>query len=94
MQYTQVLQLPEQQNTELVSASDPRSAIVSIDAERMGGEPCFAGTRVPVQYLWDYLAEGENLAVFLDCFPTVSREQALEAIKMAGQRLVQGLPLR
>ena len=81
-------------NTEQVPPYDPRSAVVSIDAERMGGVPCFTGTRVPVQDLWDYLAGGESLDVFLECFPTVTREQAVQAIQMAGQKLLEGLPIK
>ncbi len=50
----------------------------------LGGIPVFAGTRVPVQTLLDYLEAGERLDAFLDDFPTVSRAQAtgvLELIK-------------
>ena len=50
----------------------------------LGGIPVFAGTRVPVRTLLDYLEAGERLDAFLDDFPTVSRAQAtgvLELIK-------------
>ncbi len=50
----------------------------------LGGIPVFAGTRVPVRTLIDYLKAGEPLDAFLDDFPTVSRAQAtgvLESIK-------------
>ena len=43
----------------------------------MGGTPVFAGTRVPVQTLLDYLEGGESIDDFLDGFPSVSREQAV-----------------
>ncbi len=43
----------------------------------LGGIPVFAGTRVPVRTLIDYLEAGERLDDFLDDFPTVSREQAV-----------------
>jgi uncharacterized protein (DUF433 family) len=42
----------------------------------MSGIPVFAGTRVPVRALIDYLAAGDPLDAFLDQFPTVTREQA------------------
>ena len=42
----------------------------------LGGTPVFAGTRVPVQTLIDYLKHGHSLDEFLDDFPTVRREQA------------------
>jgi uncharacterized protein (DUF433 family) len=43
----------------------------------MSGVPVFAGTRVPVESLFDYLMKGSNLDEFLDCFPTVRRGDAL-----------------
>lgn len=46
----------------------------------MSGAPVFAGTRVPVQTVIDYLAAGHSLAEFLDDFPTVRREQALQLL--------------
>jgi uncharacterized protein (DUF433 family) len=52
--------------------------IISRSPEVMSGAPVFAGTRVPVQTFLDYLAGGHNLNEFLDDFPTVRREQAVE----------------
>ena len=46
------------------------------DPDLLGGTPVFAGTRVPVQTLLDYLEAGHALDEFLDDFPTVRREQA------------------
>ena len=84
----------EEKDTELVPPEDPRASIVSIDPERRGGAPCFAGTRVPLEDLWDYLAEGESLDSFLDSFPTVTREQAVKTLRMAEESLLEGLPTR
>ncbi|HET8775470.1 MAG TPA: DUF433 domain-containing protein [Thermoanaerobaculia bacterium] len=53
------------------------------DPEIMGGTPCFRGTRVPVQALFDYLEHGHPLDEFLDDFPTVEKEQALAALEEA-----------
>lgn len=50
--------------------------VVSQDPEVVSGALVFAGTRVPVQTLIDYLKTGETLDRFLDGFPTVRREQA------------------
>ncbi len=47
----------------------------------------FAGTRVPVQTIVDYLAGGHPLDEFLDDFPTVSREQALELLQRVKEML-------
>ena len=60
----------------------PLSA-VSIDPETMGGTPVFAGTRVPIQSLWDYLETGETLDEFLENFPAVGRALALEVLEAA-----------
>ena len=51
------------------------------DLEIMHGTPVFRGTRVPVQTLFDYLEGGETLEDFLEGFPTVSRELALQALE-------------
>ena len=56
---------------------------VSIDSEVMSGAPVFAGTRVPIQNLFDYLESGEDLAEFLDDFPSVTKEAALAVLEMA-----------
>ncbi len=55
---------------------DTAKKIVSRDPEVMGGELVFAGTRVEVKTLVDYLKGGHSLDDFLEGFPTVSREQA------------------
>ena len=57
--------------------------VVQSDPEIMGGEPVFAGTRVPVKALFDHLEAGDSLDVFLDSFPNVSREQAVAALELA-----------
>lgn len=54
----------------------------------LGGVPVFAGTRVPVHALWEYLAAGDSLDVFLADFPSVSREKALGALHLAEQSLL------
>ena len=60
---------------------------VSIDPEVMSGAPVFAGTRVPVQNLFDYIEGGEDLSEFLDDFPSVSKEAALAVLEMAKKSL-------
>ncbi len=54
----------------------------------MGGTPVFAGTRVPVQTLLDYLEGGETIDDFLEGFPTVSREQVIAFLEEAKDRMV------
>jgi uncharacterized protein (DUF433 family) len=62
--------------------------IVYSDPEVLGGTPVFAGTRVPVQSLFDYLEGGETLDEFLHQFPSVKRELALAALDLARQTLL------
>ena len=62
--------------------------ILSRDPEIQGGVPVFAGTRVPVENLMDYLASGQPLDAFLDDFPSVSREQAMKVLRLAQEALV------
>ncbi len=57
--------------TDLINRSD----------DILGGTPVFAGTRVPVQTLFDYLEEGDSLDEFLDDFPAVSREHAIGVLE-------------
>ena len=47
----------------------------------LGGTPVFAGTRVPIQTLFDYIEEGDSLDEFLDDFPSVSREHAVKVLE-------------
>ena len=61
------------------------SSAIKIDPEIQGGTPCFAGTRVPVKSLFDYLSRGRSLDYFLEQFPLVKREQATEVLDLASQ---------
>ncbi|MDQ1639997.1 MAG: hypothetical protein QOF62_3336 [Pyrinomonadaceae bacterium] len=60
---------------------ETETQVISRSPEIMSGAPVFAGTRVQVQSLIDYLAGGHPLEEFLDDFPTVSREQTLELLE-------------
>ncbi|MCW3109818.1 MAG: hypothetical protein JWQ09_4324 [Segetibacter sp.] len=57
--------------------------VITIDAETMGGTPVFTGTRVPIQTLFDYIEGGDDLNDFLDDYPTVTREAAIQVLRMA-----------
>jgi uncharacterized protein (DUF433 family) len=63
--------------------------LVVTDPEVMGGTPVFAGTRVPIQTLIDYLQADETIEDFLDGFPTVTREQVLRFLEAARDRLAE-----
>lgn len=62
--------------------------LISSDPDVMGGTPCFAGTRVPVQTLLDYLEAGDSIDDFLEGFPTVKREQVVAFLETATERMV------
>jgi uncharacterized protein (DUF433 family) len=57
----------------------------------MGGAPVFAGTRVPVQTLLDYLEAGDSIDEFLVGFPSVKREQVVAFLEQAKDRLVESV---
>lgn len=59
--------------------------IIHSDPNIHSGEPVFVGTRVPVRTLLDYIEGGDSLDVFLDNFPSVSREQAVAFLEAAGR---------
>lgn len=61
--------------------------LINIDPEILGGTPVFAGTRVPIESLFDHLEDGVSLDEFLDDFPSVKKEQAIELLELAGDVL-------
>jgi uncharacterized protein (DUF433 family) len=58
------------------------------DPDTMHGVPVFRGTRVPVQTLFEYLEGGDTLEDFLEGYPTVSRDLALQALEEAKNLLL------
>jgi len=61
---------------------------VTCSLDVMGGTPVFAGTRVPVQTLIDYLEGGDTIDDFLEGFPTVRRQQVVAFLEEAKDRVV------
>lgn len=57
--------------------------LITSTPERMGGTPVFAGTRVPVQTLFEFIEDGAPLEEFLRGFPNVSREHAIAVLELA-----------
>ena len=64
-----------------------KNPIVSASKEIMGGTLVFAGTRVPIQTLIDYLKAGDSIDEFLEGFPTVSREQVIMFLEEAERQM-------
>jgi len=62
--------------------------LITSTPERLGGTPVFAGTRVPVQTLLEYLEGGDSLDDFLLDFPSVTREHAVAVLEAAKTALL------
>lgn len=69
--------------------TETAQTVISRSPDVMSGASVFAGTRVPVQSLIDYLAGGHPLEEFLDDFPTVRREQAVELLRRLNKMLTE-----
>lgn len=67
---------------------------ISIDKEIMGGTPVFYGTRVPIQTLFDYMEGGDSLYEFLEDYPWVSKQAAIEVMEMAQKSLLTEISYR
>ena len=63
------------------------SSVINIDPEILGGTPVFMGTRVPIESLFDHLEDGVSLGEFLEDFPTVTKDQAIEVLAIAEEVL-------
>mgnify|MGYP001585321873 CR=1 FL=1 len=62
--------------------------LIASAPNRLGGAPVFAGTRVPVQTLLDYVEGSDSLDDFLMDFPSVSREHAIAVLEAAKSALL------
>ena len=65
------------------------TGVVTRSRKILSGTPVFAGTRVPVRTLIDYLEAGDSLEVFLQDFPSVSQKQVIAALHIAKEALLQ-----
>lgn len=57
--------------------------LITSDKDILGGQPVFKNTRVPLESLFLHLENGISLDVFLEDFPSVSREQAVAVLEIA-----------
>jgi len=64
------------------------SKVVSRNPEVLGGDPVFAGTRVPVKSLFDHLEAGDSIADFLEGFPSVRGEQVIALLEEAREHAI------
>jgi uncharacterized protein (DUF433 family) len=63
--------------------------VIQRSPDVLGGIPVFAGKRVPVPMLIEYLEAGDRLEDFLGDFPTATRDQAIAALRMAKEALIR-----
>lgn len=63
-------------------------SVIVRDPGIMSGTACFRGTRVPLKNLIDYIESGHMLSEFLEDFPTVSRDMAVQALEDAQESLL------
>lgn len=68
-----------------------KQTVVVVNPDIMSGAPVFAGTRVPIQTLMDYLESGESIDDFLAGFPTVKREQVIAFLEEAKSKVLAAL---
>lgn len=69
------------------------ASVISINPKVLGGTPVFAGTRVPIESLFDALKHGRSVDYFLEDFPTVTRAQVEQLLdEMKHNALSQRLP--
>ena len=71
--------------------SSQHSHYIEARPDTMHGTPCFAGTRVPVKSLFDYLEAGDSMQEFLDQFPSVSKAQAVHVLEASKTALLATL---
>jgi uncharacterized protein (DUF433 family) len=62
--------------------------LITVDPEILSGTLVFRGSRVPVKTLFDHLEAGDSLDVFLEDFPSVSRELAIAVLEQARAALL------
>ena len=83
--------MTDDEEGELIPPDSLLAPYIWVNRGRMHGEPCFRGSRVPIQILFDHLRAGDTLDGLLHGFPPVTREQAVAVIDLAAMGLLQGL---
>jgi uncharacterized protein (DUF433 family) len=76
---------------DLIQRGHALFGIVWVNRERMSGAPCFSGTRVPIQSLFDHIEAGDSIATFLEDFPPVTNAQVIALLEASRARLLDEL---
>ena len=66
-----------------------KKKLIVSNPQVMSGTPVFAGTRVPVQTLIEYLEAGDSINDFLKGFPTVTRRQVVAFLEEAKKQILK-----
>ena len=64
---------------------------ITVDRDILGGTPVFTGTRVPVKTLFEYLEDNYTLEEFLECFPTVTRDMAVQMLEHSREAILHAV---
>jgi len=75
---------------EQTNPQSPWYPYVWVDPERMGGEPCFRGTRLPVRILFEYFRDGYSLDEFIDAFGGVARDMVTGILEVSAREMERG----
>ncbi len=75
--------------TLVIGENELKRLPITIDPDIVSGTPVFRGTRVPVEALINNLEAGLTLDAFLEDFPTVTREQALQVLEFSKATLLK-----
>lgn len=67
------------------------AGVISMDREILHGTPCFAGTRIPVRTLIDFLETGESVDDFLAVYPSIPREQVHAFLELSQALAIEQL---
>lgn len=70
--------------------TDPASPwypYVWVDPDRMGGQPCFRGTRLPVKILFEYLSDGQTVEQFIEAFDGVPRDMVVGVLEVSAREV-------
>jgi uncharacterized protein (DUF433 family) len=78
---------------DLIQPGHPLFGIVWVNHERMSGTPCFTGSRVPIQSLFDHLEAGDSLDDFLADFPPVTHAQTVALLEISRSKILDELVL-
>lgn len=62
--------------------------LITTDPEILGGAPVFKGTRVPIKTLFEYLENDYSVEEFIECFPSVNRQQVNKVLERSEQALL------